>query len=148
HFLDRGLATGTGDRGDASAKPVAIAGTQAAETFAGIGHHELRDGRIRHLALYQGRYAALGGNFGEVVMAVETRTDQGDEQLPGFDLAAVAGNAGEGNVRPYQLGLQRPDKFGKTEGLKHWAPPTRPVPWPLHRDRRTDGVRRRSPGNP
>ncbi|MNE28203.1 hypothetical protein D3C80_1216380 [compost metagenome] len=106
HFLDRGLAAGTGNGHYRLVESGAVQCTELAEGQAAIGHLQLRQVDIGYFTLDQGGYCAFGFHVCQVVMAIETRAGQGDEQLPGADTAAIDADAGERGVATDVLTLQ------------------------------------------
>ena len=128
HLLDRGLAAGAGDGGQRLIKGGAIQRAELAEGDAGVVHHQLRQRRAGHLALHQGGDGALGGDIGQVVVAVEVRPDQGDEQLAGLDPAAIGGHSRERHIGAHHAGAQGLHHFAQQQRLKHGQPPRRPAP--------------------
>ncbi|MNP30941.1 hypothetical protein D3C76_1240390 [compost metagenome] len=98
HLLDRGLAAGTGDGHHRLVEGSTVQRAKLAEGQAAIGDQQLRQVDIGYFTLDQGRDSALGLHISQVVVAIEARAGQGDEQLPGANTAAVDADAGEGGV--------------------------------------------------
>ena len=94
-LLDGGLAAGAGHRCQRRLERIAIERTQSPQRQAGIGHHQLRQIHLGNPPRDQGRHRALGRHIGKIVMAVEARSDQGDEQLAGLDGAAIGRHRAE-----------------------------------------------------
>lgn len=148
HLLDRGLAAGARHGRQRAGELAPVQRAQSPQGRTGIAHQQLRQGRVGDFALHQRSHRALGGNLGEIVVAVETRPTQGNEQLAGPDGATVGGNRRKDGVLADQAGVQRDRQLAEAKRLKHAAPPRRPGRARPARCRRTDGVRRRSPDNP
>ncbi|MNE07818.1 hypothetical protein D3C80_1004530 [compost metagenome] len=142
HFLDRGLAAGTGDGGNRLVECGAVQRAQLAQGQAGVANHQLRQAAARHFALHQGGDRALGGNVVQVVVTVEARPGQGDKQLPGSDCPAVDADAIEGRVLALQAAVERRGQLAEGQWLKHRGPPTRQGLSRLRPGRRSRGARR------
>ncbi|MNM63480.1 hypothetical protein D3C81_748470 [compost metagenome] len=106
HFLDRGLAAGTGNGHYRLVESRAVQGAELTQCYPAILDQQLRQVDTGHFTLDQGSHCAFGFHIRQVVMTIETRAGQGDEQLPGADTAAIDADAGERGVATDVLTLQ------------------------------------------
>ncbi|MCY1420462.1 hypothetical protein D9M71_360830 [compost metagenome] len=106
HLLDRGLTAGAGNGHDWLVERGTVQRTELTQGQAAISDEQLRQVDIGHFTLDQGSHCAFGFHIRQVVMAIETRAGQGDEQLPGADTAAIDADAGERGVATDVLTLQ------------------------------------------
>ena len=81
-------------------------GAELTQCYPAILDQQLRQVDTGHFTLDQGSHCAFGFHIRQVVMAIETRAGQGDEQLPGADTAAIDADAGERGVATDVLTLQ------------------------------------------
>ncbi|MCY1178698.1 hypothetical protein D9M73_190630 [compost metagenome] len=140
HLLDRGLTAGAGNGHDWLVERGTVQRTELTQGQAAISDEQLRQVDIGHFTLDQGRDSAFGFHIRQVVMAIETRAGQGDEQLPGADAAAVDTDAGEGGVGTDLLTTQCCGQLAEGQRLKHVEPPRLQVPFRLRSGRRSHGV--------
>ncbi|MNL27533.1 hypothetical protein D3C87_1491280 [compost metagenome] len=141
HFLDRGLAAGAGDGCDLMREGFAVQRAQLAECLTGIADQQLRQCAVGHFTLDQCRHGTFGRHVIEVVMTIEARTGQGNEQLTRFDRTAVDADTVEAGIGRNQAGIQRAGQFAQFQGFKHGPPPTRSRRDRPRPDRRRRGVR-------
>ncbi len=141
HFLDRGLAAGAGDGHHRLVEGCTIQRAELAKRHAAVGDHQLRQVDIGDFALDQRGDGPFGLHIGQVVMAIEARPAEGDEQLTGSDAAAVDADAGETGVGACQACVQCSSQLAEHHRLKHVEPPRRQGPSRLRPDRRSHGAR-------
>ena len=141
HFLHRCLATGTGNGHYGLVESSAVQGTELTQCCPAILDQQLRQVDTGHFTLDQRSNRALGFNVSQVVMAIETRAGQGDEQLPGADAAAVDADADEGGVGTDLLTTQCCGQLAECHRLKHVEPPRLQGPSRLRSGRRSHGAR-------
>ena len=79
--------------------------------MTGIGDQQLRQRAVGNFALDQRRHGTFGRDFIEVVMTIETRTGQGNEQLARLDGATVDADAVEARIRSDHARIQRAGQF-------------------------------------
>ena len=106
HFLDGGLAAGAGNRHHRRVERLTIERTQLTQGQTGIGDQQLRQRRTRHFTRHQRSHCAFAGDFSQVIMAIETRTGQGNKQLTRLNRPAVAAHSAECHVRTDHPGRQ------------------------------------------
>ena len=141
HLLGGGFSGGAGDlyHGDVIQPPVP--GGQRTQSQCGVLdlNIELAGQQcLRHTAA-QAACRAVGKRCVHVIMTVEPRTHQGDEQVAGGDAAAVAGDAGDGVAS----GLEKGPAYGAADVRRRQGPHARP---PLRRARDSSTMRwHRSP---
>ncbi|MNM88582.1 hypothetical protein D3C81_1008030 [compost metagenome] len=140
HLFDRGLAAGAGDRYHRFVVAGTVQRTELPEGQTAVGNHQLRQIDIGHFTLHQRCHSALGLHIGQVVVAVETRPRQGDEQLPGADAAAVDADTAEAGICADQASAQCCGQLAECHGLKHVEPPRLQVPFRLRPGRRSRGA--------
>ncbi|MNV78989.1 hypothetical protein D3C71_1725170 [compost metagenome] len=141
HLLDRGLAAGAGNGHDGFVEGRAVQRAELTEGQAAVAHYQLRQVDTGHFALDQGSYCALGLHVGQVVMTIEARTGQGDEQLTCANAAAVDADAGEAGIGARLARLQWRSQLTECHDFKHTEPPRRQGPSRLRPGRRNRGAR-------
>ncbi|MCY1396148.1 hypothetical protein D9M71_111090 [compost metagenome] len=119
HLLHCGLAAGTRHCGDATAEGVAIDRAQLSEGQPGVVHHQLRQRCVSDFTFDQGCYCALGGHVGQIVVTIEARPGQGDEQLSGNNGAAVGADRIERRIGTRHAAIQRRSQVAQVQRLKH-----------------------------
>ena len=141
HLLGGGLSGGAGDlyHGDVIQPPVP--GCQSAQSQGSVLHPDIEPAGQQGLRHTAAQAAGSPGGQGrvDVVMPVEPGSHQGDEQVAGGDLAAVAGDAGDGVA----AGLKEGPAYGTADVRRRQGPHARP---PLRRARDSSTMRwHRSP---
>ena len=141
HLLGGGLSGGAGDlyHGDVIQPPVP--GCQSAQSQGSVLHPDIEPAGQQGLRHTVAQAAGSPGGQGrvDVVMPVEPGSYQGDEQVAGGDMAAVAGDAGDGVA----AGLKEGPAYGTADVRRRQGPHARP---PLRRARDSSTMRwHRSP---
>ncbi|MNN54310.1 hypothetical protein D3C81_1691220 [compost metagenome] len=142
HFLDRGLAAGTGDGGDRASELGTVQGAQLPQGQTAVGNHELWQVATWHLTFHQGCNGALGLHLVQVIVTIEARPGQGDKELPGSNGTAVDADAGKGCIVIHQPALQGRGQLAEGQWLKHGEPPRLRVQALLRPDRKNRGAGR------
>ena len=141
HLLGGGFSGGAGDlyHGDVIQPPVP--GGQRTQSQCGVLDLNIKlagQQCLRHTAA-QAACRAVGKRCVHVIMTVEPRAHQGNEQVSGGDAAAVAGDAGDGVAS----GLEKGPAYGAADVRHCQGPHARP---PLRRARDSSTMRwHRSP---
>ena len=141
HLLGGGLSGGAGDLHHGDVIQAAVPGGQSAQGQGGVLHPDIEPAGqqcLRHTAA-QTACRAVGKRCVHVIMTVEPRAHQGNEQVSGGDAAAVAGDAGDGVAS----GLEKGPAYGAADVRRRQGPHARP---PLRRARDSSTMRwHRSP---
>ncbi|MNN42299.1 hypothetical protein D3C81_1564700 [compost metagenome] len=125
HFLDRGLAAGTGNGCNGLGERGAVQRTELPQRLTGVADQQLRQRAVGDFTLDQRGHGALGGDFIQIIMTIEARTGQRDKQLTGLDCATVDADTVETGIGRDQARIQSSGQLAQFQGLKHGPPPTR-----------------------